>query len=613
MNRIGSVPVLRQQGTKTEKPKDAWRTLTRIFSYMGRQGWVLLLLMLLVLFNGVLLLAVPLLQKEAIDAIVSGTASDWARLKFYLMLMGIVFFMTSGLYLVQEFFSVSVSQRAVQRMRDDMMKRMMALPVKYFDTHTHGELMSRLTNDADNISACLSQNFSAFISGVIGILGSLSMMIYYNRLMTLISLATIPAGIYLTNKISAKTRMYFRKQQKELGHLNGHIEEMIIGQKTVIAFNRQALSMRKFNGINERLRKHSIWAQIFSGIIFPFMNTLGNLSFVCVAISGGILMMLKDSIADNALIAVLCGSISIGTIQLFINLSKQFTRPVNELANQFNLIQSAVAGAERMFEVMDQATESDCGKLCISGAKGDIAFNDISFGYNPETLVLKNFSISCRAGQKIALAGPTGAGKTTIANLLMGFYEINSGSIYIDGVNIQNIKKSSLRRMIGIVLQDTILFSGTIRDNIRYGSSEVSDEEIHKAAISANAHGFISRLKDGYDTEVSEAGGNLSHGQRQLISIARTILADPKILILDEATSNVDTKTEMQIQQAMQNLMKNKTCFIIAHRLSTVRNADTILVIRHGQIAEMGNHDALMEKKGEYYSLYQTQFTECSL
>ena len=598
-------------GQPVEKPKDMWKTLKRIFSYFGAQKFALIGLITVVIVPTVLSLLMPVLQKEAINTITveKGFSIDFAKLRTYLFYMGILFVIGAGFSLFQGLLSASVSQKTVKIMRTEMMDKLQDLQVRYFDTNTHGELMSRLTNDVDNVSTCVSQSIGMFFSGIITIIGSLAMMLYYSRLMTVISLAIVPAGIFVTKKISDKTRIYFKKQQQGLGDLNGHIEEMVTGQKTVIAFNRQKRSIEQFDKINKQLRHDSILAQIFSGTIGPLMNVLGHLSFVCVAISGGLLMMNEAAISESFWLTVLCGSISIGTIQLFVNLSRQFSRPINELANQFNSIQSAIAGAERVFDVMDQDPEKDGGMIFLtqSDVKGDVEFKDVNFGYDPAKPVLKDFSIDVKTGQKIALVGPTGAGKTTVVNLLTRFYNIDDGGIFIDGINICDVKKDDLRRSIGIVLQDTVLFTGTIRDNIRYGRLDASDEEIKQAAITANADGFISRLRNGYNTELSESGGNLSQGQRQLISIARAVLANPKILILDEATSSVDTRTEMHIQQAMQELMKNRTCFIIAHRLSTIRNADNILVINDGRIAESGSHDELMAIHGAYYTLFQNQ------
>ena len=483
-------------------------------------------------------------------------------------------------------------------MRNDLFTKMSKLPVKYFDTHTHGELMSRLTNDVDNVSNTLSQSLSTLISSALTIVGSLSLMLWYSPLMTLISLIAIPLGLWLVNLISKKTRRFFKRQQETLGDLNGHIEEMVTGQKTVLAFSRSGIVVDEFDEINEKLRNYSVSAQIWGGIVGPVMNMIGNISFALVAISGGFL-------AAN-------GIISVGTIQAFVQYSKQFTRPVSEVANQYAVIISALSGAERVFEVMDAVPEEDDGKnnyFNVSEVKGDVLFENVNFGYNEEKLVLKDFSIDVKAGQKIALVGPTGAGKTTVVNLITRFYDVNSGRISLDGVDLEEIPKDGLRSSIGIVLQDTVLFTGTIRDNIRFGRLDATDEEIVAAAKMAYADEFISRLPDGYDTELSEQGSNLSQGQRQLLSIARAILADPKILILDEATSSIDTRTEMHIQKAMIALMKGRTSFIIAHRLSTIRDADTILVIDGGRIAEQGSHNSLLKLNGHYKKLYDMQFS----
>ena len=598
-------------GAPIEKPKDLWKTAKRLLMYLGAQKFALIGLVVAAVAASLLSLGMPVLQKEAINTITikEGLLIDFARLRTCLAGMGLLFIVTSSLTLSQGLLSASVSQNSVKAIRTDMMNKLQDLPVKYFDTNTHGELMSRLTNDVDNISMSMSQSLASFFSGAVTIIGSLAMMLYYSPLMTLISLAVVPAGILVTKAVSKKTRAYFSKQQQGLGELNGHIEEMVTGQKTVIAYNRQKHSIEQFDTINKRLRHDSILAQIFSGVIGPLMNVLGNLSFACVAIAGGVLMINRDAISASPWLTLLCGAISVGTIQLFINLSRQFSRPVNEMANQFNMIQSAIAGAERVFDVMDQPPERDDGTLPMpqAGIKGDVRFEAVDFSYEAEKPVLRDFSIGVETGRKIALVGPTGAGKTTVVNLLTRFYDIDGGRICLDGVDIRDIKKDDLRHSIGIVLQDTVLFTGTVRDNIRYGRLDATDGEIRQAAATANAHGFISRLRDGYDTELSESGGNLSQGERQLISIARAVLADPKILILDEATSSVDTRTEMRIQRAMQELMKNKTCFIIAHRLSTIRNADNILVIIDGHIAESGRHAELIAKRGAYYGLYQNQ------
>ncbi|MCL2195528.1 MAG: ABC transporter ATP-binding protein/permease, partial [Oscillospiraceae bacterium] len=596
-----------------EKAKNIRSTLKRILAYLGKEKYALVALVTMTMLTAALSLFMPILQMRAInviaDAVEHNLNIDFAQLLRYLLVMGALFLFTAVIVLFSERFSAAVSQRMVKTIRSDMMSKLQTLPVKYFDTHPHGELMSRLTNDADNISTGVSQSMSSLFSSAVTLVGSLVVMFWHSPLMTLVSLLIVPIGILTTKKISTITRKHFRKQQERLGVLNGHIEEMVTGHKTVLAFGRQAQSIAEFDRMNQRLKHSSLRAQIFSDIMMPFMNAMGNLSFALVAIAGGVLIMTADTFAQHAVLAFLAGSVSIGMIQLFLNLSRQMARPINELANQFNMIQSAIAGAERVFDLMDQPAEADDGTQALPGqqASGDVQFEHVNFGYEPEKPVLKDFSLNVTAGQKIALVGSTGAGKTTVVNLLTRFYDIDSGAITLDGVNINSIPKDDLRSSIGIVLQDTVLFTGTIGDNIRYGRLDASDEEIRQAAKTANAHGFIKRLRDGYNTELSEAGGNLSGGQRQLLAIARAVLADPKILILDEATSSVDTRTEMHIQQAMQQLMQNRTCFIIAHRLSTIRNADNILMLSDGRIAESGSHEQLMKQQGAYHVLYQKQ------
>lgn len=588
-------------GMPKEKPKDSKKTLLRLLSYLGKNKALLIGMITMVLLVTVTQLIGPILQREAFDSMTiteTKLSVDFESLFKILTYMGIVYVIGIFFNFFQGWLSATLSQQTVRKMRNDLFTKMSKLPVKYFDTHTHGELMSRLTNDVDNVSNTLSQSLSTLVSSALTIIGSLAMMLYFSPLMTLISLLAIPFGLFLVNLISKRTRKYFKRQQESLGELNGHIEEMITGQKTVLAFSRTGIVIDEFDEINKKLRNYSISAQIWGGIVGPVMNMIGNISFTLVAISGGIL-------AAN-------GIISIGTIQLFVQCSKQFTRPVSEVANQYAMIQSALSGAERVFEVMDTIPEEDAGRnnpFEVSEVKGDVVFENVNFGYNEDKMVLKDFSIDVKAGEKIALVGPTGAGKTTVVNLITRFYDINSGTITLDGVNLEELPKDGLRSSIGIVLQDTVLFTGTIRDNIRFGRLDATDEEIVAAAKMAYADEFISRLPDGYDTELSEQGSNLSQGQRQLLSIARAILADPKILILDEATSSIDTRTEMHIQQAMIALMKGRTSFIIAHRLSTIRDADMILVIDSGRIVEKGSHSSLLKQNGHYKKLYDMQFS----
>ncbi len=588
-------------GMPKEKPKNSKKTLLRLLSYLGKSKALLIGVITMVLLVTLTHLISPVLQREAFDTMTiteTNLTINFDKLINILILMGIVFVIGVFFNFFQGWLSATLSQQTVRKMRNDLFSKMSKLPVKYFDTHTHGELMSRLTNDVDNVSNTLSQSLSTLISSALTIIGSLSMMLWFSPLMTLISLLAIPLGLWLVNMISKKTRKYFKRQQESLGNLNGHIEEMITGQKTVLAFSRTGIVIDEFDEINKKLRNYSIQAQIWGGIVGPVMNMIGNISFTLVAISGGLL-------AAN-------GIITVGTIQLFVQYSKQFTRPVSEVANQYAMIQSALSGAERVFEVMDTIPEEDNGKnnpFEVSEVKGNVYFENVNFGYTEEKLVLKDFSIDVKAGEKIALVGPTGAGKTTVVNLITRFYDINSGLITLDGVNIEELPKDGLRSSIGIVLQDTVLFTGTIKDNIRFGRLDATDEEIVAAAKMAYADEFISRLPDGYDTELSEQGSNLSQGQRQLLSIARAILADPKILILDEATSSIDTRTEMHIQKAMIALMKGRTSFIIAHRLSTIRDANVILVLDGGRIVEKGSHASLLKQNGHYKKLYEMQFS----
>ncbi|MBQ7015032.1 MAG: ABC transporter ATP-binding protein [Clostridia bacterium] len=588
-------------GMPREKPKNSAKTLRRLLSYLGKSKALLIGMIMMVLLMTLTQLIGPMLQREAIDTMTITETNlhiDFDALIKTLTLMGIVYVIGVVFNFFQGWLSATLSQQTVRKMRNDLFTKMSKLPVKYFDTHTHGELMSRLTNDVDNVSNTLSQSLSTLISSALTVIGSLTMMLYFSPLMTLISLIAIPLGLWLVSLISKKTRKYFKRQQESLGEMNGHIEEMITGQKTVLAFSRTEIVIDEFDEINKKLRNYSIQAQIWGGVVGPVMNMIGNISFTLVAISGGLL-------AAN-------GLISIGTIQAFVQYSKQFTRPVSEVANQYAMIQSALSGAERVFEVMDTIPEEDNGRnnpFEVSEVKGNVYFENVNFGYTEEKMVLKDFSINVKAGEKIALVGPTGAGKTTVVNLITRFYDINSGIITLDGVNIEELPKDGLRSSIGIVLQDTVLFTGTIRDNIRFGRLDATDEEIIAAAKMAYAHEFISRLPDGYDTELSEQGSNLSQGQRQLLSIARAILADPKILILDEATSSIDTRTEMHIQKAMITLMEGRTSFIIAHRLSTIRDADIILVLDGGQIVEKGSHASLLKQNGHYKKLYDMQFS----
>ncbi|HEX9059629.1 MAG TPA: ABC transporter ATP-binding protein, partial [Clostridia bacterium] len=496
---------------------------------------------------------------------------------------------------LQGWMMAGISQRIVLSLRNTLFKKLQKLPVSFFDTRAHGDLMSRVTNDIDNISTTISQSTAQLISGAITITGSLVLMLRLNLLLTLASVITVPLVFLVTRTVAGKTGALFKEQQAVLGKLNGHIEETISGIHVVKAFNHEEKAIKEFDLVNDRLCDVGIKAQIWSGFIMPIMNVINNLGIAVVAGVGGIM-------AVN-------GMVSVGIISMFLNYSRQFTRPLNDMANIFNTLQTAVAGAERVFEVLDETEEPEDIKTSkeLKNPKGHVVFENVTFGYRPDVAVLKNISFEAVKGSSIALVGPTGAGKTTIVNLLARFYDVTCGRIMIDGTDIRDYTRDSLRRCFGIVLQDTYLFSGTIRENIKYGCLDASDEEMRKAAAMANADVFINRLPKGYETILAESGSNLSQGQRQLIAIARAILANPSILILDEATSNVDTRTELHIQEAMLKLMDGRTSFIIAHRLSTIRDADIIMVVDGGEIVEAGNHNELIDKGGVYHNLYYSQ------
>ncbi len=582
-----------------EKPKNGKKTLAKLLRYIGRSKYIFFALMAVMLIITGLNLAAPSIQQRAIDFITITEKRlnvDLGGLGRSLVLLGVVYAASSVFTYLQGILSAKLSQYTVKTMRRDLFDNLVHLPIKYFDTHRHGDLMSRMTNDVENISTTISQSIGSLISGVLTVLGSFAIMMVYSPLLTLISLSTIFLTIIVSSVMTKFMRKYFMQQQILLGRINGHVEEMVTGYRTVVAYSKEQDAIDEFSSMNDELRRCGIRAQICGGVMGPLMNCISNFGFVLIAAFGGWFTMR--------------GMITVGTIQAFILYSKQFSRPINEIANQYANIQTAIAGAERIFEVMEAEHETDNGTsyFTAKNVKGDICFKDVVFGYEEGKTVLKGLDLDVKRGQKIAIVGATGSGKTTVVNLLTRFYDINSGSITVDGVPITDIRMAELRRSIAIVLQDTVLFSGTIEDNIRYGKENASTEEVKAAAAHANADEFIERLPEGYAAQLSEGGSNLSQGQRQLLAIARAVLADPPILILDEATSSVDTRTEMHIQSAMVALMKNRTSLIIAHRLSTIRDADKIVVIDGGRVAEMGSHDELIALGGCYYKLYQTQF-----
>ena len=576
------------------KPRDAKNTLKRLWWYLSEHKIRLFLVLFLVAITSVLTLVGPYLIGKAIDNYI--IPRDFNGLFRLLILMAAIYVLMSLFTWLQSRTMINVAQLTIRNMRKDAFDKLQILPVSFFDARPRGDIMSRLTNDIDLINNALSSSLTQIFSSIITLIGTVILMLWLSPLLTGVSMITVPIMLITTNIVTRHTRRYFSEQQRVLGMLNGFAEENISGQKVVKAFVREAKEIERFEVTNQELKNVGIKAQIYSGIMGPLMNVLNNIGFAIVALSGGWLAVKQI--------------ITIGTIAAFINYTRQFTRPLNELANQINTIQSAIASAERLFEIMDEPPEppDPPDAIELKSVKGDVEFRNVSFSYKSDEAVLKNISFHAHPGQTIALVGPTGAGKTSIINLLARFYDPDSGDIFIDGYNIQKITRKSLRSSLGIVLQDTHLFSESVKDNIRYGRLEATDEEVKAAARLANAEQFILNLPQGYDTILSEDGGDLSQGQRQLLAIARAILADPAILILDEATSSVDTRTEQHIQEAMYKLMKGRTSFVIAHRLSTIRKADMILVIDDGEIIERGNHVQLLKQKGFYYNLYMSQF-----
>ncbi len=574
-----------------EKPKEGRRTIGRLMKYFSDEKKKLLILLLAVVVVVICSVTAPYLQSEAIDLIQDG---HFTRLTTILLTMLTVYGILSLGTLIQGRFSAVLSQDIVKKMRRDLFEKIVNLPIAYLDGHSHGDIMSRMTNDVENISNTVSQSLSSMVSGILTITGTVIIMFYWCPQLALLSCTTVILTIAATKLLSASMRKFYRKRQMLLGDLNGTVEEMVSGYKTVVAYNRQQAVVKEFNTTSDELTKTGIIAEILGGSMGPLMNVINNIGFVIIAAFGGYF-------AIN-------GIISIGTISAFIVYAKQFGRPIDELAQIYGQIQTAIAGAERVFSVMDVESEDKSGVHNMDEAKGVITFKDVNFSYLPDKQVLHDFNFEVRAGHKVALVGATGSGKTTVVNLLMRFYDIDSGEILINGINIKDIDCNNLRKNTAIVLQDTVLFADTVRNNIRYSKEDATEEEMMQAVARSNCRGMIRRLPQGYDTVLAASGSNLSQGQRQLLSIARAFLASPKILILDEATSSVDTRTEKHIQDAMLKLMENRTSLIIAHRLSTIQDADCIVVMDEGRIVETGNHEELLRLKGRYYELYMTQF-----
>ncbi len=598
-------------GRPVEKAKDFRGTLSRLLRYFLPQKYRLMIVLGAAIIGTVFNIIGPKILGLATTKLFDGILAKYQAILRHQPAPGVdfhyiatVLLILLGLYIIsaifiyiQQYIMAGVAQRTMYQLRKEVDEKLSRLPLKYFDTHTHGEVMSRAVNDMDNLSTTLQQSLTQLITSVVTLLGVIVMMLTISPLLSLVVVLTLPLSLIVTIGIAKRSQEYFRRQQRVLGELNGHVEEMYTGHKIVKAFGREEQSITEFIERNERLYNAGWRAQFASGIIMPLMRFIGNIGYVIVAVAGGIL--------------VTRGSIAIGDVQAFIQYAQQFTQPITQLANIVNVIQSAMASTERIFELLDEPEEipETTTALVIEHPDGAVQFEHVRFGYSEDAILMEDMNIDVKPGQMIAIVGPTGAGKTTLVNLLMRFYEVNSGGILVDGMDITQIKRGALRRMFGMVLQDAWLFNGTIQANIAYGREDATEEEIVQAAKAAYADHFIRTLPLGYSTILNEEASNISQGQKQLLTIARAFLADPEILILDEATSSVDTRTEMQIQTAMAELMKGRTSFVIAHRLSTIRDADLILVMNHGTIVEKGTHEELLERNGFYADLYNSQFT----
>ena len=577
------------QDGKLPKTKNLLGTLKRIWLYLAERKGLLSFTLFLVAVSAALTLLGPYLIGIAVDEYIVEINMD--GLLTLLGILAIIYALNSVVIWLQNYFMIGIAQSTVYAMRKHLFQRLHLLPIRFFDRSQHGELMSRLTNDLENVSRTLNSSVIQIFSSVLTLAGTVAFMFYLSPQLTLITLTIIPLLYFGMKWITTRTRKFFREQQRNLGDLNGYIEEIISGQSVVKTFSQEEKVIDQFKVKNARLKKSGYWAQAYSGFIPKLMNVLNNLSFAIIALAGGILAL-------NNLV-------SIGVIVTFTQYSRQFTRPLNDLANQYNTLLSAIAGAERVFEVMDEDQEERASITNqLPPVKGHVEFNHVSFSYEDDGQTIHDVSFSAQVGETIALVGPTGAGKTTIINLLSRFYDPNEGKITIDEHDVSYVTRESVRQHMGFVLQDPFLFQGTIRENIRYGKLDATDDEVIEAAKLANAHSFIIKLEKGYDTVLSQEGGGISQGQKQLLSIARAILARPKILILDEATSSIDTVTEIKIQEALARLMSGRTSFVIAHRLNTIQQADQIVVLNEGRILEKGTHQSLLQEKGFYYELY---------
>ncbi len=594
-------------GMPVQKPKNAKGTLYRLLGYFRphkvRISMVVLAAILSTIFS---ILSPKILGNATTDLFegfmqkmrgIPGGGVDFHEILHILIVLAFLYVFSSAFSYIQQYIMAGVAQTTVYTLRQQVMEKLTRLPVSFFDTHPHGEILSRFVNDFDNISSTLQQSLTQLITAIVTFIGVIVMMLTISPIMTLAVALTLPLSFVVTRSIAIRSQAYFVARQRQLGELNGHVEEMYTGHPIIKAFGHERRSIAKFDEINERLFDSSWKAQFVTGIIMPLMNVIGNLGYVLVSVIGGILVTRQ--------------AIQIGDIQAFIQYARQFSQPITQLSSISNVIQSTLASSERVFDILDQPEESadPVDNVGLTSPQGSVAFQGVNFGYDVGTPLIANLNVDVKAGQTVAIVGPTGAGKTTLVNLLMRFYDVDQGEIKVDGVGVTQFPRGQLRRWFGMVLQDTWLFHGTIRDNIAYGRDQASEEEIIQSARAAHADHFIRTLPQGYDTVLNEEASNISHGQRQLLTIARAILADPSILILDEATSNVDTRTEMAIQSAMHNLMQGRTSFVIAHRLSTIRQADQILVMNHGKVVEQGTHLELLARGGLYAELYNSQFT----
>lgn len=591
-----------------EKAKDFKGSMAKLFRYMGRYKFRFILMFVFAVAGTVFNIWGPKILGKATTELFSGLVAkvngtggiNFEKIAMILLGVMILYLASSCFSFIQGFVMTGISNDVTYNLRKDISKKINRLPLNYFESRTNGEILSRVTNDVDTLQMSLNQSMTQLITSVTTIIGVLFMMLSINVWMTLAALLILPVSMVIINFVMKHSQKYFRDQQNYLGKVNGQIEENYGGHNVVKVFNKEQDVVAEFEKDNKKLYESAWKSQFFSGMMMPIMQFVGNLGYVAVAILGGYLAIKK--------------TIEVGDIQSFIQYVRNFTQPITQVAQVANMLQSTAAASERVFEFLEEEEEDQFAQnpVSVEGLEGNVEFDHVHFGYNADKIIINDFSAKVKQGQKIAIVGPTGAGKTTMIKLLMRFYDVNSGAILIDGHNLKDFNRGELRQMFGMVLQDTWLFHGSIKENIRYGKLDATDEEVIEAAKAAHVHRFVQTLPNGYDMELNEEASNVSQGQKQLLTIARAILADPKILILDEATSSVDTRTEVRIQKAMDNLMRGRTSFIIAHRLSTIRDADLILVMKDGDIIEQGNHEELLKQNGFYAELYNSQFEKTS-